>query len=82
MVLAMMIIMLIVLVFTRVMPLVMDDVLVLGDAFEMRLELALALALRQRAELHIDVTTRHARILINVPHGQQIFFNLLGQLVT
>ena len=77
-----MIVMLIMLVLTWIMPLIVEDVLVVGDAFEVRLELALALALWQRAELHIDVTTRHPRILIHMPHVQEIFLDLLGQQVT
>jgi hypothetical protein len=46
-----------------------------------RLELALALTLRQRTELHVDVTTGHTRILIDVAHGEQIGLDLLGKLV-
>lgn len=75
------IVMLVVLVLARIMPLMVQDVLVLSDAFEVSLELTLTLALWQRTELHVDVTTRHARILINVPHGQQVFLDLLGQQV-
>lgn len=77
------IIMLIMLVLARIMPLfVMDDVRMRGDAFKVRLELALTLALRQRTELHVDVTPGHARILIDVPHGQQVCLDLLSQQVT
>lgn len=75
------IIMLIMLVLARVMPLVVDDVLVLRDAFEVRLELALALAFRQRTELHVDVTPGHAGILIHMPHGQQVGLDLFSQQV-
>ena len=56
------------LVLARIMPLAMQDVLVLRDTFEVRLELALALPLRQRTELHVDVTASHAWILVHVPH--------------
>ena len=66
-------------VFTRIVPFCVQDVLVLRDAFEMRLEFAVALALRQRAELHVDVTTGHARLLIEVPHGDKVLFDLLGE---
>ncbi len=75
------IVMLIMLVLTRIMTFLMEDVLVLGDAFEMRLELTLALALGQRAELHVDVAACHARILIDVPHVDQVCLDLLGQQV-
>ena len=63
------VIVLIVLVFTRVMPFVMDDVLVLSDAFEVGLELALALTLWQRADLHVDISTSHFWLLIEKPHA-------------
>ncbi len=68
----------VVLVLAWIMPFGMQDVRVFGDAFEVRLELALALTLRQRAELHVDVTTRHARILVNVAHRQEVCLDLLG----
>lgn len=82
MMLIVVIVMLVMLVLARIMPFLVNDVLVLGDAFEVSLELTLALALWQRTELHVDVTTRHARILIDMPHGQQVFLDLLGQQVT
>ena len=77
-----MVILIIVLVFARVMPLFVEDVLVFSDTFEVRLELALALTLRQRTELHVDVTARHARILIDVAHGEQVGLDLFGKQVT
>ena len=76
------VILIIVLVFARIMPLFVEDVLVFSDTFEVRLELALALALRQRTELHVDVTASHTRILIDVPHGQQVSLDLFGKQVT
>ena len=83
MMIIMVVIVLIMLVLARIMPLfVVDDVLMFRDAFEVRLELALALTFRQRTELHVDVTSLHAGILIDVPHGQQVFLDLLGQQVT
>ena len=80
-VMVVMMIVVVMLVLTRIMPLMVQDVLVFGHALEMRLELALALALRQRAELHVDVSARHARILIDMPHGEQVLFDLLRQLM-
>lgn len=83
MMIIMVVIVLIMLVLTGIMPLfVVDDVLMFRDAFEVRLELALALTFRQRTELHVDVTARHTRILIHVPHGQQVGLDLFGQQVT
>lgn len=76
------IVMLIMLVFARVMTFLVEDVLVFSDTLEMGLELALALAFRQRTELHVDITSGHARILIDVAHGEQVCLDLLGQLVS
>ena len=42
-----MVILIIMLVFARVMPLFVEDVLVFSDTFKVRLELALALTLRR-----------------------------------
>ena len=56
----------------------MLDVFVLCDAFKVSLELTLSLALRQRTDLHIDVTTGHFRLLVEMSHGEQIFFDLVG----
>lgn len=81
MVVIMVIIILIVLVLARIMTVMMHHFVMLGDAFEVRLELALALALRQRTELHVDVTTRHARILIHMAHGEKVFLDLLRELM-
>ena len=74
-----MMVIVVMLVLTRIVALVMDDVLVLGDTFEVGLELALALAFWERAELHVDVASSHAWILIHMPHGQQIFFDFFGK---
>jgi len=82
MMIIMVIVMLIVLVLARIMPLVVNDVLVFSDTFEVGLELALTLALGQRTELHVDVTARHARILIDVAHGEQVGLDLFGKQVT
>ncbi len=76
------VVVLIMLVLTRIVSFVMLDVLVFSDTFEVRLELALALALRQGTELHVDVTARHARILIYVTHGQQVCLDLFRKQVT
>ncbi len=66
----------IMLVFTRVMTFfVMLDVTVISDAFKVCLELTMALTLRQRADLHVDVTSSHLRILVHMPHGQEVFLN-------
>lgn len=81
-VIVMKVVVLIMLVLTRIVSFVMLDVLVFSDTFEVRLELALALALRQGTELHVDVTACHARILINVAHGQQVCLDLFRKQVT
>lgn len=72
-------ILLIVFVLTRIVTFMVKDILVLCDALKMLLELALTLTFGQRAELHIDVTTGHARILVKVPHGDKVLFDLLGK---
>lgn len=59
--------------------LMMHDVFVFGNALEVSFELALSLALRQRTDLHVDVTTGHFGLLIQMPHGDEIFFDLIGQ---
>lgn len=76
-----MVILIIMLVFARVMPLFVEDVLVFSDTFKVRLELALALTLGQRTELHVDVTASHTWILIDVAHGQQVGLDLFGKQV-
>ena len=66
----------IMLVFTRVMTFfVMLDVTVISDAFKVCLELTMTLTLRQRADLHVDVTSSHLRILVHMPHGQEVFLD-------
>lgn len=77
----MVVVMLIMLVLARIMAFHVEDVLVLSDPFKVSLELALALALRQRTELHVDVTAGHAGILIDVAHGEQVCLDLFGQLM-
>lgn len=74
-------IILIVLVLARVVAFLVLDVLMLGDAFEVRLELAVALLAGQRADLHVDVTTRHLWLLIDMAHGEEIALDLLRQLM-
>lgn len=71
----------VVLVLTRVMSFVVQNILVFSHALEVCLELAVALTLRKRTDLHVDVAARHARILIDMAHGKQILFDLLRQLV-
>lgn len=67
-------------VFAWVMPFfVMLDVFVVGDAFEVGLEFAMPLPLRERADLHVDVSPRHLGILIDVAHGQEVLFDLERQ---
>ena len=75
-------VLMIVLLFTRIVPLVVLDVLMFCHTLEVCLELAVTLLSGERTELHIDVTPRHTRFLIAVPHGDQIFFDLLRQLMT
>lgn len=70
-----MVVMLIVLVFAWVM-ITLVDVLLVGHAFEVSLELTMTLALWERAHLHIDVTTRHLGLLIGMTHGDEIVFDL------
>lgn len=66
----------IMLVFTRVMTFfVMLDVTVISDAFKVCLELTMTLTLRQRADLHVDVTSSHLRILVHMPHGKEVFLD-------
>ena len=74
-------IILIVLVLARIMAFLMLDVVMLGDAFEVRLELTMALLTGQRADLHVDVTTCHLRLLIDMAHGEKIGLDLLRQLM-
>lgn len=76
------VIILIMLVLTRIMTFLMFDVLMLGDAFEVRLELTMTLLARQRTDLHVDVAARHLRLLIALPHGLQVLFDLPGKLMS
>lgn len=82
MVVVMMIVVIIMLVLTRVVTVVMLDVVMLGDAFEVRLELAVALLAGQRADLHVDIAPSHLRLLIDVAHGEEVGLDLLGQFVS
>lgn len=70
MIIVVMVVFMIMLVLTRVMAFfVMLDFAVIRDAFKVCLELTMALTFRQRADLHVDVTSSHLRILIHMPHG-------------
>lgn len=71
------------LVLARIMTfLVMLDVFMIGDTFEVSLELTLTLTLRQRTNLHVDVATSHLGFLIDMSHGQQVFLDPSGQCMT
>ncbi len=72
----------IMLVLTRIVTFMMQDVVMLSDTFQVRSELTLALTLRERTDLHVDIATCHARFLINVPHREKITFDLNGKLMT
>ncbi len=71
----------IVLVLTRVMIPVKVMLMVLSDAFEMRLELAMTLLPRKRADLHVDVSPCHLGLLVALPHGLEVILDLAGELV-
>lgn len=75
-------IILIVLVLAWIVAFLMLDVGVFSDAFEVRLELTMALLTRQWADLHVDVTTCHFRLLIDMAHGEKVSLDLLRQLMT
>lgn len=74
----MMFIMLLMFVLTRVM-LTLVHVFLIRNPFKVGLEFALALTLRQRAHLHVDVTTGHLRLLVSVAHSDKVGFDLGGQ---
>ncbi len=71
----------IMLVLTRIVTFMMQDVMMLGDTFQVCSELTMALTLRERTDLHVDIATCHARLLINVPHREKITFDLNGKLM-
>lgn len=71
----------VVLVLTRVMIPVKVVLMVLSDAFEMRLELAMTLLPRKRADLHVDVSPGHLGLLITLAHSLQVFLDLARELV-
>lgn len=76
------VVILIMLVLTRVVTFLMLDVMMLSDAFEVRLELTMALLPRQRTDLHVDVAARHLRLLIALSHGLQVLFDLPSKLMS
>lgn len=76
-----MIIVLIMLVLTRVMIPMKVMLMMLGDAFEVRLEFAMALLARERADLHVDVSTGHFRLLIALAHRFEVLLDLAGELM-
>jgi len=54
-------------------------VVMLGDALEMGLELAMTLLARKRANLHVDVTPGHFRFLVALAHRFKVFLDLAGE---
>lgn len=70
MIIMMMIVIMIVVVFILawIMPFFVLDVRFSRHALQVSLELAVPLLLRQRTDLHVDVTSRHLRLLIHMPH--------------
>ena len=74
-----MMVILVMLVFARIVSFLMEDFTVLSDAFKVRLKLAVTLTLRQRTDLHVDVSAGHPRFLIDMAHGKKIFFDLFCQ---
>ncbi len=66
-------------ILARVMPVLVVRILGLGDALEMRLELAVALLPRQWADLQVDISTCHFGLLIAVTHGVQVFLDAGSQ---
>ncbi len=57
-------------------------VVMLGDAFEMGLELTMTLLARKRADLHVDVTPGHFRLLVALAHRFEVFLDLAGEQMT
>ncbi len=76
-----MMILLIMLVFTRVVALLMLNVILGSDTLEMSLELAVPLLFRQRTHLHVDVSSGHLGLLVHMSHGVQILLDPLGELM-
>lgn len=81
MIVIMMMIILIVLILARVVPLLVLDVVMFGDALEVGLELAVALLSWKGAHLHVDVASGHPRLLVAMAHGFEIFLDRLSQLM-
>lgn len=75
------VIILIVLVLAGIVPFLILVVVMLGDAFEMWLELPMALLRGKRADLHVDVTSGHFGLLIALAHGFEVFLDLSGEQV-
>ncbi len=80
-IIVMIMVLLIVTIFTRIMPLMVSNVLSRGDTLKVRLEFAYALAFRQRRDLHVDVTSSHLRVLIHMAHGIEVTLDLPSQLM-
>ena len=71
----------IVFILTRIMIPMKVVLMMLGDALEMRFELAMTLLPGKRADLHVDVSTCHLGLLITLAHRFEVFLNLAGKLV-
>ena len=69
----------VVLVLTRIVTFGEFMVVMLGDALEMGLELAMTLLARKRADLHVDVTPGHFRLLVALAHRFKVFLDLAGE---
>ncbi len=76
-----MIILHVVFILTRIMPIMMLHFMMLGDTFEMRFEFPVTLLTRQGTDLHVDIAPSHLRLLIAMPHGFEVLFDLHRQLV-
>lgn len=68
-------------VLTRIMLVMMLDVRLGRDPLEMGLEFAVPLLFRQGTDLHVDVSTGHLGLLVDMPHGVQVLLDTLGQLM-
>ena len=69
----------VVLVLTRIVTFGEFMVVMLCDALEMGLELAMTLLARKRADLHVDVTPGHFRLLVALAHRFKVFLDLAGE---
>jgi len=73
------VIFLVVLVLTWIVTFGELMVVMLGDTFKMGLELAMTLLTRKRADLHVDVTPGHFRLLVALAHRFEVFLDLAGE---